>query len=116
MNFLPVTVSRIGPTYQLFPVAFGALLESNQRVSAYSQCPYGIFEEAQGTRLEKSKRIVGQVVAEAGGTDPVRLLGRLKAWQKDVYEWSEPGFYGQSLAQIAYFSDFAIWIPWVEQS
>jgi hypothetical protein len=31
-------------------------------------------------------------------------------------DWSEPGFFGQSLAQIAYFSNFAIWISWVEES
>src|SRR6185369_13973280 len=91
-------------------------LEYGRRLKAESpKIVEGIFEEAQGTRLEKSKRIVRQVVAEAGGTDPVRLLGPLKAWQKDVYAWSEPGFYGQRLAQIAYFSDFAIWIPWAEE-
>jgi len=43
----------------------------------------GIFEEAQGTRLESSKRIVEQVVAAAGAVDPVRLLGPVKPWQKD---------------------------------
>jgi hypothetical protein len=73
-----------------------------------------IREEARGERLEGSTRVIQRVVGEAGGTDPVRLLGPLKAWQKRVYNWSEPGFYGQSLAQLVYFSDFAIWIPWVE--
>lgn len=74
-----------------------------------------IVEEARGERLEGCARVVNRVVAEAGGIDPARLLGPLKAWQKRVYKWSEPDFYGQSLAQIAYFSDFAIWIAWVEQ-
>ena len=76
----------------------------------------GIIEEVRGSRLENATSVVQLVVEEAGGTDPVQLLGPLKAWQKNVYNWSKSGFYGQSLAQIAYFCDFAIWIPWVGQS
>ena len=55
------------------------------------------------------------MVAEAGDTDPTWLLGSLKCWQESLYGWSEPGFYGQGLARVVYFSDFAVWIPWVIQ-
>jgi hypothetical protein len=90
-------------------------LEYGRRLKAENpEAVERIREEARGRRLEGCTRVVRQVVTEAGGTEPVRLLGPLKAWQKRVYDWSEPRFYGQSLAQIVYFSDFAIWIPWVE--
>jgi hypothetical protein len=72
-----------------------------------------VFQEAAGDRLEASLNVVKKVVAEAGGTDPIRLLGPLKTWQKEVYGWADPEFYGQELARVAYFSDFAVWIPWV---
>jgi hypothetical protein len=71
-----------------------------------------ILEEAPGESVGNCTRLVRRVVREAGGTEPLQLLGPLKAWQKRVYEWCEPGFYGQELAQIVYFADFAIWIPW----
>jgi len=56
---------------------------------------------------------VRQVVAAAGGTNPDQLLGPLKRWQQSVYGWLEPDFYGEELARVVYFSDFAVWIPWV---
>ena len=57
-----------------------------------------------------AKLVKREELYEAVWTKPVRLLGRLKRWQKDVYGWSEPWFYGQALARVAYFSDFAVWI------
>jgi len=94
-----------------------AALEYGRRLKAENpEAVERIREEARGKRLESCTRVIRRVVGEAGGTEPVRLLGPLKAWQKRVYDWSEPAFYGQSLAQLVYFSDFAIWIPWVEQS
>jgi hypothetical protein len=71
-----------------------------------------IFKECGERRLKNSLGIVRQVVAEAGGTEPVPLLGRLKVWQESVYGGSEPGFYGEELARVAYLADFAVWIPW----
>jgi hypothetical protein len=71
-----------------------------------------IFKECGEPRLKNSLHIVRQVVAEAGGTEPVRLLGRLKVWQERAYGWSQPGFYGEELARVAYLADFAVWIPW----
>jgi len=75
-----------------------------------------IFSAIQGKTLVDGFSVVQQVVAVAGGTDPVHLLGPLKCWQQGVYGWSEPGFYGEELARVVYFSDFAVWIPWVCES
>ena len=72
-----------------------------------------VFEDARGRRLEDAVCVVRQVVSEAGGTEPIRLLPRLKCWQQNVYGWSDPTCYGEELARVAYFVDFAIWIPWV---
>jgi hypothetical protein len=74
-----------------------------------------IFQENDGERLEGSLDVVKSVLAEAGGTNPIQLVGRLKRWQKDTYRSAEPGYYGDELARVAYFSDFAVWIPWVEE-
>jgi len=72
-----------------------------------------IFEDAGGKPLEDAISVVRKVVTEAGGTEPIRLLPRLKCWQQNIYGWSDPTFYGEDLARVAYFVDFAIWIPWV---
>jgi hypothetical protein len=91
----------------------GAGIDYGRRVKADRfEVVEKIFKECGERRLNNSLRIVRQVVAEAGGTEPVQLLGRLKVWQEGVYGWSEPGFYGEELARVAYFSDFAVWIPW----
>ncbi len=72
-----------------------------------------IFDECGPKKLEDARSVVQQVVAEAGSIDATRLLPRLKPWQKSVYDWEEPGYYGEALARVAYFSDFAVWIPWI---
>jgi hypothetical protein len=72
-----------------------------------------IFAECAGDRLQASRSVVRRVVHAAGGTEPVRLLGHLKQWQQDLYGWCDARFYGEELARAAYFSDFAVWIPWV---
>jgi hypothetical protein len=73
-----------------------------------------VSPERDGTKnLESARSVVQQVVTEAGGIDAVRLLPRLKPWQNSVYGWEEPGYYGEELARVAYFSDFAVWIPWL---
>ena len=71
-----------------------------------------IFEECSAT-LEGTLSAVRAVVAKAEGTEPWRLVQILKQWQEDVYGWVEPQCYGDELARVVYFSDFAIWIPWV---
>jgi len=71
-----------------------------------------VFQEAKGDRLDAAIRVVKRVVKQASVTEPVRLLPQIKAWQNDVYGWAEPRFYGQELARVAYFCDFAVWIPW----
>ncbi len=73
-----------------------------------------VFLEAKGERLDAAYSVVKGVVREAGGTEPATLLPHLRQWQKHVYGWSDPEFYGEELARVAYFSDFAVWIPWVE--
>ena len=89
-------------------------LEYGRRVKLeHPETVQTIFAQARGKRLDDAFSVVRRVVAESGGADPTRLLGRLKRWQENVYGWSEPGFYGQELARIVYISDFAVWIPWV---
>jgi len=89
-------------------------LEYGRRVrSEHPETVRTIFAQARGKRLDDAFSVVRRVVAEAGDTDPTRLLGSLKCWQESLYGWSEPGFYGQELARVVYFSDFAVWIPWV---
>lgn len=73
-----------------------------------------MFMESGECGLNGATSAVQRVVAEAGGTDPVRLLGPLKAWQQNVYGWAEPKFYGEALARVVYFADFAIWIPFLK--
>jgi hypothetical protein len=75
-----------------------------------------IFAECRQPALRDAIEIVHAVVAEADGTDPTRLLGRLKPWQQSVYGWSEPKYHGEELARVLYFSDFALWIPWAFNS
>jgi hypothetical protein len=90
-----------------------AALDYGRRLQVeQSEVVESILEEAPGESVGNCTRLVRRVVREAGGTEPLQLLGPMKAWQKRVYEWCEPGFYGQQLAQIVYFADFAIWIPW----
>ena len=74
-----------------------------------------IFNECGEKRLRDSLEVVRRVVREAGGVDPVRLLGRLKQWHQDAYGWLEPGFYGEELSVVVNFSDFAVWIPWATE-
>jgi hypothetical protein len=57
--------------------------------------------------------VVQDVVAEAGGVDPVSLLPALKHWQKGGTKPDEPLWYGRALERIVLFADFAVWIPWV---
>ena len=70
-----------------------------------------IFDEC--TDLEGTLGTIRAVVAKAEGTEPWRLVQVLKQWQDDVYGWVEPNCYGDELARVVYFSDFAIWIPWL---
>ena len=72
-----------------------------------------IFDECGPKKLEDARSVVQQLVTEAGSIEAARLLPRLKPWQKDIYGWEEPGYYGEALARVAYFSDFAVWIPWI---
>jgi len=71
-----------------------------------------IFAEVSGEQLADSISVVHEVVAEAGSLKPALLLPALKRWQKDVYGWGEPSFYGQSVERVALFADFSCWIPW----
>jgi len=72
-----------------------------------------IFEGCKPDDLEGSLRVVREVVAKAGPTSTWRLTQVLKEWQQSAYGWVEPQFYGAELTRVVYFSDFAIWIPWV---
>lgn len=74
-----------------------------------------ILAEFPGQKAGRMTNWVRTLVAEAGGTEPVRLLGQLKRWQQEVYGWSEPEFYGQALCRVLYYADFAVWIPWATQ-
>jgi hypothetical protein len=71
-----------------------------------------ILAEQDGERLEISLSVVQDVVAEAGGVDPVCLLRALKRWQTGGTKPDEPRWYGRSLERVVLFADFAIWIPW----
>jgi len=67
-------------------------LDSGRRLKQeHPETVEAVFKQVPGNGLEGAIRVVGRVVAEAGGTDPTRLLERLKAWQEGVYGWSEPG-------------------------
>jgi hypothetical protein len=72
-----------------------------------------IFEECKRTGLEGTLSVVRKVVANAEGTEPWALVQILKQWQQSVFGWIEPQCYGDELARVVHFSDFAIWIPWV---
>ncbi|MGA9780147.1 MAG: hypothetical protein WBS33_17945 [Verrucomicrobiia bacterium] len=71
-----------------------------------------ILAENEVQRLEDSVSVVQELVAEAGGINPVSLLPALKRWQKRVYDEDEPRFYGEAVQRVALFADFAVWIPW----
>jgi hypothetical protein len=71
-----------------------------------------IFEECKDHGLDGTLDTVRAVVVKAGGTDPLRLVQSLKNWQQSAFGWAEPGFYGEELARVVYFADFALWIPW----
>jgi hypothetical protein len=70
-----------------------------------------IFDECKPQNLTGARSVVRQIVERAGGIDPARLLPQLKLWQKGVYGSDGPKFYGEALARIIYFVDFAVWIP-----
>jgi hypothetical protein len=71
-----------------------------------------IFEECGPQGLEGTLSLVRDVVAEARGTEPLRLVSCIKTWHQQRFSWAEVEFYGQGLARVANFSDFAIWIGW----
>jgi len=71
-----------------------------------------IFEECRPQGLEGTLSLVRSVAAEAGGTEPLRLVSCIKTWHQQRFGWAEVEFYGQGLARVANFSDFAIWIGW----
>lgn len=75
-----------------------------------------IFAGCDPESFEGGLDTVRAVVAQAGGSDPARLLPLLKRWQKRVYGGDEPFFYGQAVERVALFVDFAIWIPWSTSS
>jgi hypothetical protein len=87
-------------------LSYGAWLKDE-----YPQRVQRIFDECQPQNLEGARRVVRQIVERAGGVDPARLLPHLKMWQKGVYDWDEAKFYGEALARVIHFSDFAVWIP-----
>jgi len=72
-----------------------------------------IFRECGQSGLREASQVVRGVMAQAGGTDPARLLPRLKQWQNGAYGWQEPGYFGEAMLRVVYFVDFAVWIPWV---
>jgi hypothetical protein len=83
------------------------------RLSAdHPEAVAAIFEECKDHGLDGTLDTIRAVVARAGGTDPLRLVQSLKNWQQRAFGWAEPGFYGEELARVVYFADFAVWIPW----
>jgi hypothetical protein len=89
-------------------------IDYGRRLNAeHPQMVAAIFEECEDHGLDGTLDTIRAVVAKAGGTDPWRLVRSLKNWQQSVFGFSEPGFYGEELAQVVYFADFAVWIPWV---
>jgi hypothetical protein len=87
---------------------YGRLLKSQ-----HPEVVADIFEECKRDDLEGTLNTVREVVAKAEGTEPWRLVQILKGWQQHAFGWAEPQCYGDELARAVYFSDFAIWIPWV---
>jgi hypothetical protein len=87
---------------------YGRLLKSQHR-----EVVADIFDECKRNDLEGTLNTVREVVAKAEGTEPWRLVQILKGWQQHAFGWVEPRCYGDELARVVYFSDFAIWIPWV---
>lgn len=71
-----------------------------------------IFREADNGTPEITFSLVRRVVSDAGGTEPIALLGSLKRWQERDFGWVEPECYGEELARVVYFADFAFWISW----
>lgn len=54
------------------------------------------------------------LVQQAGGADPGCLLDAMKAWLERARGFTEPrSSYGTQLAQVTYFWDYAVWIPWL---
>jgi hypothetical protein len=89
-------------------VNYGRLLKAE-----HPEVVEGIFDECKRNDLEGTLSTVRGVVARAEGTAPWALVQVLKQWQQNVVGWVEPRCYGDELARVVYFSDFAIWIPWV---
>jgi len=71
-----------------------------------------ILEECGDGILRGVRKGVRQLIAKAGGLAPARLLPQLKLWQKTYHDLEQPRFYGEELARVVYFADFAVWIPW----
>jgi hypothetical protein len=71
-----------------------------------------VFEECKAFGLEDTLDLVRNLVAQAGGTNPLLLVHLLKDWHQGAFGWVDPQFYGQELERVVHFADFAVWIPW----
>jgi hypothetical protein len=88
---------------------FGRRLKAEQ-----PQLVAAILHECAGKRLEDSRSVIQKVVAKVKRIEPISLIRPLLEWYRTVHEKVEPQFYGQSLAWVGCFADFAVWIPWLE--
>jgi hypothetical protein len=88
---------------------YGARLKDEQ-----PQLAKRILQECTG--VEDTFEVLRRVVSEAGGTEPLRLVERLKKSQHNIFREQEPQFYGEEMARVVYFSDFAIWVPWASSA
>lgn len=75
-----------------------------------------ILRECENSELAGTRSMVREIVASAGDAKPWSLVQALKKWQQNVFGWNVPSFYGDELARVVYYSDFAIWIPWVQST
>jgi hypothetical protein len=69
-----------------------------------------IFRAYEPNDLRNTLTWLRALVSKAGGTQPLQLMPALKEWQQRTFGWTEPQCYGEELARVVYFSDFAIWI------
>ena len=94
------------------PGWIAAGLDWGRRLQA--QCPeviVAIFKEWGPSNLPGPFRAVREVAAN--GTEPRQLVQSMKARHERILGLAEPQCYGEELAQAVYFSDLAMWIPWV---
>jgi hypothetical protein len=91
-------------------------LEFGRRLkSEHPELVAAILQECAGKRLKDSRSVIQTVTTKAGRIEPLSLIRPLLEWYRSVHQKEDPQFYGQSLARVGCFADFAVWIQWVQE-